>query len=57
MCSGPDRVTAEYGIEATRIIWYQKHDQRKSGFPDLALKIFGKVLTRSGRHCGCPGKI
>ena len=44
MCSGPDRVAAEYGIEATRILWYQKYQQRISGVPALALKIVGKGI-------------
>lgn len=44
MCSGPDRVTAEYGIEATRILWYQKYDQRVSGVLALAFKIAGKGI-------------
>jgi polysaccharide pyruvyl transferase WcaK-like protein len=44
MCSGPARVTAEYGIEATRILWHQKYDQRISGVPALAFKIAGKGI-------------
>lgn len=44
MCSGPDRVTAEYGIQATCILWYQKYDQRISGAPALALRIVGKGI-------------
>jgi polysaccharide pyruvyl transferase WcaK-like protein len=44
MCSGPDRVTAEYGIGATRILWYQKYDQRISGVPALAFRIVGKGI-------------
>jgi polysaccharide pyruvyl transferase WcaK-like protein len=44
MCAGPDRVTAEYGIVAIRLFWYQKYDQRISGIPALALKILGKGI-------------
>jgi polysaccharide pyruvyl transferase WcaK-like protein len=44
MCSGPARVTAEYGLEATHVVWYQKYDQRISGVPALALKIVGKGI-------------
>jgi polysaccharide pyruvyl transferase WcaK-like protein len=44
MCSGPDQVAAEYGIETTRISWYQKYEQRISGVPELALKIAGKGI-------------
>ena len=44
MCGGPDRVTAEHGIEATRLHWYQKYDQRTSGIPAVPLKIFGKGI-------------
>jgi polysaccharide pyruvyl transferase WcaK-like protein len=44
MCSGPDQVAAEYGIEAIRIFWYQKYERRISGVPALALKIVGKGI-------------
>ena len=44
MCSGPDQVAAEYGIEAALLSWYQKYDQRISGVPALALRIVGKGI-------------
>lgn len=44
LCGGPDRVTAEYGIEATQLHWYQKYDQRVSGISAMALKTLGKGI-------------
>lgn len=42
MCMGPERITAQYGIDATRHLWYQKYDGRVSRVPALALKALGK---------------
>jgi polysaccharide pyruvyl transferase WcaK-like protein len=44
MCAGPDRITAEYGLEAIRLMWYQKYDQRVSGMAAFALKTLGKGI-------------
>ena len=42
LCSGPERLKAEYGIEAVPKMWYQKHDKRASGVVATALKVVGK---------------
>jgi polysaccharide pyruvyl transferase WcaK-like protein len=42
LCSGPERLKAEYDIEAIPMMWYQKHDKRLSGVTATALKVLGK---------------
>jgi len=42
MCKGPEHVRARYGIEATPLLWSQKHEQRASGMTAIALKVVGK---------------
>lgn len=44
MCSGPERVLREYGIQAVPLSWYQRHELRASGIKAIALKIAGKGL-------------
>jgi polysaccharide pyruvyl transferase WcaK-like protein len=44
LCSGPERLKAEYGIEAVPKMWYQKHDKRVSGVIATSLKVLGKGM-------------
>jgi polysaccharide pyruvyl transferase WcaK-like protein len=44
MCSGPERVTREYGIEAVPMAWSQTLDERASGPVWAALKMLSKGL-------------
>jgi polysaccharide pyruvyl transferase WcaK-like protein len=43
MCMGPERVRAQYGIDAIAMLWYKKHEGRFSGPAASALKTAGKV--------------
>ena len=42
MCPGPQRVREQYGIEAIRLFWQQKYEQRVSGAQAIGLKMLGK---------------
>ena len=42
MCTGPDLVSARYGIEAVPLFWHHKFDQQRSGVTATALKVLGK---------------
>ena len=42
MCSGPERVQAQYGIEATPLLWCQKFEQHTGGATAIAVKVVGK---------------
>ncbi|MGH3949246.1 MAG: polysaccharide pyruvyl transferase family protein [Pseudonocardiaceae bacterium] len=44
LCSGPDQVTARYGVPATPLHWYYSHQRLASGVPAIALKAVGKGL-------------
>ena len=44
LCSGPDQVTARYGIPAARLRWYHSEHPRASGVTALALKGTGMGL-------------
>lgn len=44
LCSGPELVTARYGIPAARLRWYQPERPRNSGPTALALKSLGLGL-------------
>jgi polysaccharide pyruvyl transferase WcaK-like protein len=44
LCSGPELVTARYGIPAGRLRWYQSERPRTSGTTALALKCLGLGL-------------
>jgi polysaccharide pyruvyl transferase WcaK-like protein len=41
MCTGPDKVTARYGLSALPMNWYQKHEQ-VTGAPAMMLRMLGK---------------
>jgi len=42
MCTGSERVTACYGIDAVPLLWYQRYEERTSGIVALLLKVLGK---------------
>ena len=44
MCSGPKRIRALYGVEATPHQWYTTCPIRISGPPDVVLKVLGKGI-------------
>ncbi len=44
LCSGPEQVTARYGIPATPLHWYYSRARTTSGLPAATLKAVGKVL-------------
>jgi polysaccharide pyruvyl transferase WcaK-like protein len=41
---GPEQVTAQYGIDAAPLFWYQKFEKRKSGASAVVLKVLGKGI-------------
>lgn len=43
-CSGPDQMTARYGVPATRLRWYQPERQRAAGMTALVAGILGASL-------------
>ena len=43
MCGGPERVTDRYGIPATALTWYQKHE-RQAPAAAFAFKALGKGI-------------
>ena len=44
LCSGPELVTARYGIPAERLRWYHPERQRASGVTALAMRCLGLGL-------------
>ena len=42
MCMGPERLKAEYGIEAIPLLLHQKYEGQASGVRAIALKVVGK---------------
>jgi len=44
MCTGPARISDEYGIGAVPLFWYQRYADRVSGVPAIPLKVLGKGL-------------
>jgi len=44
MCTGPERLRSDYGIDAIPLAWYQKHEQQVSGLAATALKTVGKGI-------------
>lgn len=42
MCGGPERLAAEYGLDAIPMLWYQRYEQRLSGRSATVLKVVGK---------------
>jgi polysaccharide pyruvyl transferase WcaK-like protein len=44
LCAGPARVSARYGITATRLHWYRSEYQTASGVTAIALKVLGKGI-------------
>ena len=44
MCSGPKRVTAEYGLGAVQMFWFDKHQDRLSPKPWNLLRVPSRVL-------------
>jgi polysaccharide pyruvyl transferase WcaK-like protein len=44
LCGGPERVRANYGIDATPMFWYQKYEHRTSGLTAGVLKALGKGI-------------
>jgi polysaccharide pyruvyl transferase WcaK-like protein len=44
LCAGPERVSARYGISATRLHWNHSEYQTASGLRAIALKVLGKGI-------------
>ncbi len=44
MCMGPDKLQAEYGINAIALQWYRKYRGRTSGAKALAMNVMGKGI-------------
>jgi polysaccharide pyruvyl transferase WcaK-like protein len=44
LCGGPERVTARFGIPATRLHWYRAEYQTASGVAGIGLKLLGKLV-------------
>jgi polysaccharide pyruvyl transferase WcaK-like protein len=44
LCSGPQEVTARYGIESTPSLWYKRYGDRTSGMPSVTIRAVGKVV-------------
>lgn len=44
LCSGPEQVTARYGIPAMSLHWYQPYERAPSGISTVGLKAVGKAL-------------
>jgi polysaccharide pyruvyl transferase WcaK-like protein len=44
LCGGPERVRANYGIEAAPLYWYQQFEKRATRVPAAFLKLAGKGI-------------
>jgi polysaccharide pyruvyl transferase WcaK-like protein len=44
LCGGPERVRANYGIDAAPLYWYQRFERRTTGLPAAFLKVAGKGI-------------
>ncbi len=44
MCSGPEKVTARYGVPAIPTNWYARYERRASGLTAIALIALGKGI-------------
>jgi polysaccharide pyruvyl transferase WcaK-like protein len=44
MCSGPERVTTEYGLDAVQMFWFDQHQDRLSPKPWNALRVPSRIL-------------
>jgi polysaccharide pyruvyl transferase WcaK-like protein len=44
LCGGPERVRANYGIDAAPLYWYSRFEKRATGAPAAFLKLAGKGI-------------
>jgi polysaccharide pyruvyl transferase WcaK-like protein len=44
MCSGPKRVTAEYGLDAVQMFWFDRHEDRLSSKPWNLLRVPSRIF-------------
>jgi polysaccharide pyruvyl transferase WcaK-like protein len=44
MCSGPERVTVEYGLDAVQMFWFDRHQDRLSSKPWSLLRVPSRIL-------------
>ena len=44
MCTGPEWISREYGIEAVPLFWYNHYAGNVTGLPAIPLKVLGKGL-------------
>ncbi len=44
LCTGPDWISGQYGIDAVPLFWYQRYADRVSGVRAIPLKVLGKAL-------------
>ena len=55
MCTGPDRLRRQYGLDAIPLFWYLKHERRFFGAAVAPIKGLGKVIdiVRIARWVRC----
>lgn len=44
MCSGPERVTVAYGLDAVQMFWFDRHQDRLSSKPWSLLRVPSRIL-------------
>jgi polysaccharide pyruvyl transferase WcaK-like protein len=44
MCTGPERISSRYGVDAIPLLWCQKYEQETTGVTASALKMVGKAV-------------
>ena len=49
MCTGPERVRVQYGVEATPLLWCQRFEKNTGGATSIALKVVGKGVDNAVR--------
>ena len=55
MCSGPERVTEQYGIDAAHMFWFDRHKARLSGPLASGQRILSRFLMCSASRPGSVG--
>ena len=56
MCSGPERVTMEYGLDAVQMFWFDQHQDRLSPKPWNTLRVPSRILISSGVAVGASAR-
>ena len=47
MCSGPKRVTEEYGLDGVQMFWFDRHQDRLSSKPWSLLRVPSRILAET----------